>query len=106
MPGPSQLVTVSAEITDENLAGLTVQLKWRISSLTPPAFSTLTMRDDGLNGDQTAGDSLFSANLPAQANQSVVEYYIQATDATANTRTWPAPAATTAPSIWPMPSIK
>lgn len=92
VPTPSQLVTVSAEITDENLAGLTVLLKWRISSLTPPAFSTLTMHDDGLNGDETAGDSLFTANLPGQANRAVVEYYIQATDATGHTRTWPGPS--------------
>ena len=90
VPKNNQLVTVSTQVTDENLAGLTVLLKWRVSTLTPAGFATLTMHDDGLNGDETANDSIFTANLPAHANQAVVEYYVQASDAAGRTRTWPA----------------
>ncbi|HEY2951591.1 MAG TPA: lamin tail domain-containing protein, partial [Verrucomicrobiae bacterium] len=50
------------------------------------------MHDDGLSGDGVAGDGLYSAFLPAQPNNTVVEFYIRATDAQGLTRTWPAPA--------------
>src|SRR5678815_5916805 len=38
----------------------------------------------------SVGDGGFSATLPAMANLTIVEFYIQASDATLS-RTWPAP---------------
>ena len=49
------------------------------------------MFDDGAHNDGLPNDSLFAAVLPAQAQGTVIEFYVQATDGT-RTRTWPAPA--------------
>ncbi|RYD27495.1 MAG: hypothetical protein EOP86_24445, partial [Verrucomicrobiaceae bacterium] len=91
VPVSSQSVRVTAEVTDEAAAGLTVSLKWRVSALTPPAFSSIAMHDDGLNGDDIANDNIFAAAVPAQADQTVVEYYVEAADAGGHARSWPAP---------------
>src|SRR5205823_2328576 len=48
--------------------------------------------DDGLHGDGAAGDHVFAATLPARANNTIIEFYIEATDAGAHVRTWPAAA--------------
>ncbi len=56
------------------------------SPVANPAFEAaanwteLTMRDDGLDGDAVAGDSLFTATIPAQAHRTLVRYRIRATD--------------------------
>src|SRR5205814_3779549 len=56
------------------------------------AFSSTPMFDDGAHGDGVAGDGVYGAILPAQANNAVIEFYVQAQDAEGNSRTWPAPA--------------
>ncbi|MCA9211951.1 MAG: CotH kinase family protein [Planctomycetales bacterium] len=50
----------------------------------------VSMNDNGVDGDLLAGDGVFSATLPAQPDQTVVDFYVEATTAGANTRTWPA----------------
>src|SRR5205814_6846245 len=55
----------------------------------------VTMFDDGAHNDGAANDGVYGAVLPAQPNGSVVEFYVQASDASANTRSWPAPASMT-----------
>ncbi|MGJ8696041.1 MAG: lamin tail domain-containing protein [Verrucomicrobiaceae bacterium] len=46
----------------------------------PANWTTLTMVDDGTNGDLLAGDSIFTATLPAQPHRTLVRYRITATD--------------------------
>jgi len=93
VPRSTESVTITARIEDELTMGLTVTLFYRnASSAFPPSFSSLTMFDDGAHGDDLAGDGLFGATIPAQANNTVIEYYISATDSGARTRLWPAPA--------------
>jgi uncharacterized repeat protein (TIGR01451 family) len=93
IPRSIDSVTITARIEDELTTGLTVTLFYRnASSASPPAFSSLTMFDDGAHGDDLAGDGLFGATIPAQANNIVIEYYISATDSGARNRLWPAPA--------------
>ncbi|MFT6760956.1 MAG: hypothetical protein ACJATS_002148, partial [Psychroserpens sp.] len=41
-------------------------------------FQSFEMLDDGTNGDQTAGDGIYSAPLPFQASQADIKYYIRA----------------------------
>ena len=48
------------------------------------------MLDNGSGVDKHAGDGIFSAAIPPQANGTIVEFYVQATDQAANSRTWPA----------------
>jgi hypothetical protein len=50
------------------------------------------MPDDGLHDDGAANDGIVAATIPAQANNAVVEFYVEATDFDGFTRTWPGPA--------------
>jgi len=45
-------------------------------------WRTLSMRDDGLEEDTTAGDGVYSAQLPGQENRTLFRYRITATDGT------------------------
>ena len=93
VPRSTESVTVKARIDDEQTNGLVVTLYYRnANSASPPAFTVLTMFDDGAHGDDLAGDGLFAAAIPALANNVVVEFYVSATDSGARNRTWPAPA--------------
>jgi len=93
VPKPSDTVTITARILDEQTNGLLVQVFYRDHTTTSPGnFTALTMYDDGQHGDGLAGDGLYGAFLPAQANGTVVEFYVRAEDALQNARTWPAPA--------------
>jgi hypothetical protein len=92
IPRSTDLAIISARILDEAAGGLSVGLSYRVSLVSPPPFTNVVMHDDGLNGDAAANDGLWSARLPALGNDSVVEYYISASDAQNRTRTWPAAA--------------
>jgi hypothetical protein len=92
IPRSTDQTLISARILDETAGGTTVDLYYRVSSASPPAFTVLAMRDDGLSGDAAANDGLWTARLPAFANGAVIEYYISAADSGSRTRTWPGPA--------------
>lgn len=93
MPRSSDDIIFTAEIRDEQLAGLNVVLRYRDASTAPePAFSTATMLDNGANGDGAPGDGIYGAILSAQPNDTIIEYYVRATDAGGRVRTWPAAA--------------
>ena len=89
IPRSTEQVTVSARLLDEAASGYSANLFWRVDSTTPPAFTSTVMHDDGLNGDLVASDGLWSARLPVQANNAVIEFYVSATDAQGLNRTWP-----------------
>ena len=80
---------MTARVVDEQMAGVTVSLYFRIDG--QPAFDTAAMLDNGLDPDAVAGDGVFSARIPAYADDTVVEFYIGAVDADGNARTRPAP---------------
>ena len=50
----------------------------------PANWTPLTMKDDGTGGDAVAGDSIFTAVVPGQANRTLVRYRIAAEDALGN----------------------
>ncbi len=95
VPNRNEQVNVTAKLTDELAAGVKGSVfyrTWLVSGQTPAtAFVEVPMFDDGLHGDGPAGDGEFGAALPAQALNTVVEFYVSAKDAQNNTRTWPAP---------------
>src|SRR5213078_3231463 len=91
IPKSTDVVNVSAELTDETPGSISATLKWRVDAATGGTFNSATMHDDGLNGDALAGDGVWTGQIPAQANNAVVEYYISASDGL-NTRTYSAPA--------------
>ncbi len=93
LPMANQAVVVTVRADDPDGLSL-VQLKYRIDpTLT---FSTLTMSDGGTGGDAVAGDGIFSATIPGQAANTLVAFYVEATDGFASA------AATKFPSDAPV----
>jgi len=89
VPKSTQIVTITAKVTDELTTGLNVSLFYRDDGAA--SFSIAQMFDDGAHGDGIANDGVFGASLPARPNNTVVEFYVKATDSTAHARTWPGP---------------
>lgn len=90
VPKSSDSVVVTCRVVDDANAIATVKLHWRNDGTTP--WNTVTMLDDGAHGDAAAGDGIYGAVLAPSANGTIVEFYFEASDSTAHTRTWPAPA--------------
>ncbi|HUR47359.1 MAG TPA: lamin tail domain-containing protein [Candidatus Saccharimonadales bacterium] len=93
VPSSTNTVSVTAAVLDELATGLSVTLFYRVDAnpQTNP-FLAVPMSDAGTNGDGLAGDGVYGATLPLRPNNTIIEYYIQATDSTGHVRTWPAPA--------------
>jgi hypothetical protein len=90
LPRSSDPISVIARVMDEaGTNGLTVTLYWRLDGA---AFFPMPMLDDGHNSDGAAGDGIYGATLGMMSQDSLVEYYIEASDGQGNIRTWPAPA--------------
>jgi len=90
IPRANDPVIVTAQIIDELATGVTATLHHRIDG--QPSFNTVTMFDDASNGDRTAGDGVYTGQIPAQADRAIVEFYVRTSDAGANIRTWPPPS--------------
>lgn len=46
----------------------------------PANWKTITLSDDGINGDSLANDGIFTGTIPAQPHRSLVRYRLTATD--------------------------
>ncbi len=94
VPHSTDSVAITARVSDELSNGVAeVTLYYRNhSSRTPPAFSTMTMFDDGAHNDAAAGDGIYGAILGPEGDGTVMEFYITAGDVDGLSRTWPAPA--------------
>ena len=88
VPRSTESVRVTARLEDERAQGLTVTLCYRRDGA--PDFTATPMFDDGSHADGLAGDGIFGAWLPPQAQDTVVEFYVRATDAAGHERCWPA----------------
>jgi hypothetical protein len=88
VPRSSVPVFVTARVLDDPPGPLTARVRHRLDG--QPEFETTPMQDDGLHGDGQSGDGEFGAMLPAQPQDTVVEFYVEAHDASGRTRTWPA----------------
>jgi hypothetical protein len=88
-PRATNNVTVTARILDESVFGLTVRLFHRVDGA--PRFESAPMYDDGQHGDGMPADRVYGAILPPRPNNTVVEFYVSASDEQGNGRTWPAP---------------
>jgi hypothetical protein len=98
VPRSTESVSVTARILNESAQNVTVRLHWRADAATPPPFTASTMFDDGAHGDGLAGDGIYAFTIPAQPDGTVIEFYVHATDAEGNARSWPAPALPAADS--------
>jgi len=101
IPGPDDEVTVTANIIDELNSGISVTLYYRIDMSAyedqyiypqhnPADYNILPMFDDGFHDNGNPGDGLYGAQVPAQADGTIIEFYIEAQDISGNYRTWPA----------------
>ncbi len=89
VPTPAQGVNVNATVIDDLAAEVAVVVRFRQAGSV--AWNTAPMFDDGAHNDGIAGDNIFGAQFPPQADATIVEFHVSATDRT-RTRTWPAPA--------------
>lgn len=92
IPKSNEPVGVTARLLDESTAGVSAVLFFRTNTAGPTAFVSTPMLDDGAHGDGAPGDGIYGALLAAMPNNTLIEFYIQATDSGALSRTWPAPA--------------
>lgn len=90
VPASSDPVSVTCQVADDHGSIGAVQVSYRNDGAA--TFTTAAMFDDGAHDDALAGDGVYGAWLPAQADGTIVEFYVGATDGAAHTRTWPAPA--------------
>jgi hypothetical protein len=95
IPGTEDPVTVSARILDETSSGITAALRYRVDASVYEGesiyrhhdtadYEVVWMFDDGDHGDGRAGDGVYAAQIPAQRDGTIVEFYVQASDARGN----------------------
>jgi hypothetical protein len=90
VPTSTDVITITARIRDEQTNGLTVSLNYRNhTTTTPPAFTTAAMFDDGVHNDGLANDGIYAAVLAPQPVGTIIEFYVRAIDAQANSNSWP-----------------
>lgn len=89
-PSARDSVTFTVRAEDE-AAPSAVVLHYRING---GAFQSVAMYDDGLHNDGAAGDEVFGASLARFAANTLVEYYISATDVQTQTSLDPSNAPT------------
>lgn len=93
VPRSTNHITVLARLVDESAAGHTARLRFRdVTAGNLDAFASAPMLDNGASNDGAAGDGLFGVIIPPQANGTIIEFYVEAVDATSRTNTWPAAA--------------
>ena len=103
IPGPTDPVTVTARVAGRANEVLEVRLHYRVDHSefvdldSYPTFDAndylvVTMVDDGAHGDALARDGLYGADIPAHPDGTVIEFFVEASDAAGRARTWPAPS--------------
>ena len=81
VPTSSDTVTISARVVDVPGTSISVDLRNREPTSNTIAFQTINM--------SLISGNTYAATLPAMADGTLIEFYIEATDTTL-TRTWPA----------------
>ena len=77
LPAAGTNVVVTARVHDpDGLAS--VQLVYRVDPF--GGNFTVPMVDNGLDGDEVAGDGVYAGTIPGQAADTTVAFYVQATD--------------------------
>ncbi len=91
-PEPSQIVTISADIHDDNL----IQQVRLIYKTATSNYQSVNMYDDGNHQDGNANDGRFATQIPPQTDGTIIYYYVAARDIQNATALNPAVAPETA----------
>ena len=90
---PGSFIPARLPLNRAQLDSLTTNLT--LTNALNPAFEAatnwtiVTMTDDGLSGDEAAGDGIYTATLPQQAHRTLVRYRITVTDSLGASRRAP-----------------
>ena len=84
IPTSNDPVTVSAQLIDDHDNVGSAVLFHRVSTLEPGPFAKTPMQLDS-----SLGDGVYSATLPTMPNETIVEFYVLATDGAGNARSFP-----------------
>jgi len=87
LPAAGDAVTITAEVTDDR-PGVFVELWLDDGS----GFVPLPLLDDGIGVDGATGDDEFSATISARPAGTLLRYYVEAVDSSAQTVRYPAGA--------------
>ena len=91
VPKSSQPITLTARLADDSATAVQATVHHRRDG--EVSFTATPMTDDGAHGDGARDDGVFGALLAAAPNNTVLEFYFEAADATGNRRTYPAPVS-------------
>lgn len=80
-PAPDNPIALAIDVDDES-ADLTVIVEYRINN---GNWETVTLFDDGRNGDNDAGDGRYGGQIPALQQTGVLDFLISAQDPERNT---------------------
>ncbi len=79
VPSSTQPVLVTARVTS-SAALSSVSLRERVDTVAGNgAYSTTAMNDSGTGGDSVAGDGIWSATVPARADGTITQFFVEAT---------------------------
>jgi hypothetical protein len=86
VPLSSDPVTVTCRVYSASSL-LSVEVVWRLDGSVNT--SRVSMKDDGSSGDGRAGDEVYGARLPPQANGSIVAFQVEAASGTGKAAVFP-----------------
>jgi len=84
-PVQGDAITLLAIVTDDKSGPITAEVHWDDGT----GEKTTPLLDDGLNGDGAAGDGVFGVELGAFPGNTLIRYYILATDSAGQTVRFP-----------------
>ncbi len=92
IPTSADTVRVTARVIDDQAGPVSATLFYRLDGDEVETFIDAPMFDDGLHEDGLAGDGVFTAAIPPQRHNAIIEFYISAQDGGGLTRFYPPPS--------------
>jgi len=85
LPAGNEPIVVTARATDNDDVG-SVTLYYRSEGTMPPAFTSTSMLDDGMDNDLVAQDGIYTGTIPGVSGGTMRAFYVEASDGSASTR--------------------
>jgi hypothetical protein len=86
LPAANEPVVVSAHANDPHGIA-TITLRYRIDPST--SYASVTLRDDGTDGDTIANDGIYAGTMPGRPAGTMVAFYLEGRDFPGATATFP-----------------